>query len=62
MGLGNLLCQMITDKKNLKTADYKRVTKYVLFGFVISVRFLYYFLVNILEERKLNSIFQSNKN
>jgi hypothetical protein len=37
MGLGNLLCQMITDKKNLKTADYTRVTKYALFGFLISV-------------------------
>ena len=37
MGLGNMICQVIADKKNLNTMDYSRIVKYSLFGFIVSV-------------------------
>jgi hypothetical protein len=37
MGLGNLICQTIAEKKTLDTVDYVRATKYAFFGLLISV-------------------------
>ena len=40
LGLGNLICQVLAEKKELKDIDYKRIIRYSLFGFCISVMYL----------------------
>ena len=41
MGLGNLICQLIADKKDIQTVDYARVLKYSLFGITVSVSVIF---------------------
>lgn len=45
MGLGNIICQVLADKRDLSTIDYVRVARYASFGFFVSVIHMFLFVI-----------------